>query len=143
MARPKKHPDEKRDQRIVELRSCRESPQPIEQVGVASVEVECFLEQGERLLGVFQALLCDLGHALESATQYRRWTHGEAIAIGMCAATDLAVGMGRCAKLRSWCFARKVDGMKSWPAILRNSIIRVAIFVPFSLHDEVKLLFVG
>lgn len=30
-----------------------------------------------------------LGHALEAATDYKRWTHGEAIAIGMCAAADL------------------------------------------------------
>ena len=39
-----------------------------------------------------------LGHALETATSYRRWTHGEAIAIGMCAATQLAVELGRCAQ---------------------------------------------
>jgi len=37
-----------------------------------------------------------IGHALEAATRYRRWTHGEAIAIGMCAATELAVDLGRC-----------------------------------------------
>ena len=36
-----------------------------------------------------------LGHALEAATGYRRWTHGEAIAIGMCAAAHLAVATGR------------------------------------------------
>ena len=34
-----------------------------------------------------------LGHALEAATGYERWTHGEAIAIGMCAAARLAVDM--------------------------------------------------
>ena len=37
-----------------------------------------------------------LGHALEAATRYQRWTHGEAIAIGMCAATELSVRLGRC-----------------------------------------------
>ena len=35
-----------------------------------------------------------VGHALEAATQYRRWTHGEAIAIGMCAAAELGVELG-------------------------------------------------
>ena len=35
-----------------------------------------------------------LGHALEAATHYRRWTHGEAIAIGMCAAAELAAKIG-------------------------------------------------
>ena len=37
-----------------------------------------------------------IGHALEAATQYRRWTHGEAIAIGMCAAAQLAVEADLC-----------------------------------------------
>jgi len=37
-----------------------------------------------------------VGHALEAATHYRRWTHGEAIAIGMCAAASLAVEIGLC-----------------------------------------------
>lgn len=36
-----------------------------------------------------------LGHALEAATSYRRFLHGEAIGWGMIAATLLAVAMGR------------------------------------------------
>jgi 3-dehydroquinate synthase len=35
-----------------------------------------------------------VGHALESATHYRRYLHGEAVALGMVAAGRLAVGMG-------------------------------------------------
>lgn len=35
-----------------------------------------------------------LGHALEAATGYRRFTHGEAIAVGMACASDLSVRMG-------------------------------------------------
>lgn len=35
-----------------------------------------------------------VGHALEAVTQYTRWTHGEAIAIGMCAAAWLSVELG-------------------------------------------------
>ena len=37
-----------------------------------------------------------LGHAIESATGYRRWTHGEAIAVGMAAASEMAV------KIKAW-----------------------------------------
>ncbi len=33
-------------------------------------------------------------HAIETATGYKTFLHGEAIAIGMCAAADLAVRMG-------------------------------------------------
>jgi len=39
-----------------------------------------------------------LGHALETATGYRRYVHGEAIAWGMMAATVMAVATGRLAE---------------------------------------------
>jgi len=35
-----------------------------------------------------------IGHAIETATDYRRFLHGEAIAIGMCAASVLAIRLG-------------------------------------------------
>ncbi|TNF53053.1 3-dehydroquinate synthase [bacterium] len=35
-----------------------------------------------------------IGHAVETVTGYRRFLHGEAIAIGMCYAADLAVRLG-------------------------------------------------
>jgi len=35
-----------------------------------------------------------VGHAIETITDYRRFLHGEAIAMGMCAAADLAVKLG-------------------------------------------------
>ena len=37
-----------------------------------------------------------LGHAIETATSYRWYTHGEAIAIGMAFAAQLSVAEGRC-----------------------------------------------
>lgn len=39
-----------------------------------------------------------LGHALEVAGRFRRWTHGEAIAIGMGAAVTLSAALGRCSE---------------------------------------------
>ncbi len=35
-----------------------------------------------------------IGHAIETATGYKTFLHGEAVAIGMCAAAELAVRMG-------------------------------------------------
>lgn len=39
-----------------------------------------------------------IGHAIETVTGYKRFLHGEAVAIGMCAAADVAVLMGVCNK---------------------------------------------
>jgi len=46
-----------------------------------------FKEQGKRKLLNFGHTLA---HALESVTQYQRYYHGEAVAIGMCVATSLS-----------------------------------------------------
>lgn len=35
-----------------------------------------------------------IGHAIETVTDYRRFLHGEAVAIGMCAASEIAVRLG-------------------------------------------------
>lgn len=40
-------------------------------------------------------------HALETTTGYRRWLHGEAVAIGLAQASRLAVRLGRCDPVRA------------------------------------------
>jgi 3-dehydroquinate synthase len=68
------------------------------------------------------------GHAIESATGYRRFRHGEAVALGMVAAASLATGLGICslrtAERQNQLLARaglplRAGGL-SIPAILAN-----------------------
>ncbi len=47
-----------------------------------------------------------LGHALESATRYRRYLHGEAVALGTLYAFRLAIGLGRASESDYECVAR-------------------------------------
>ncbi len=48
-------------------------------------------DTGQRMLLNFGHTL---GHAYELAGQYETWTHGEAVAAGMCAAADLGAALG-------------------------------------------------
>jgi 3-dehydroquinate synthase len=66
-------------------RSCRIKAQVVSRDERETGEVRAQLNFGHTV-----------GHALEAATAYRRWTHGEAIAIGMAVAADLSVAVGRC-----------------------------------------------
>ncbi len=68
-----------------------------------------------------------LGHAIETATGYRRFTHGEAIAVGMVAASRISVEMGLMppadasrveALLRATGLPTRAAGV-SWPAAAR------------------------
>jgi 3-dehydroquinate synthase len=55
------------------------------------------VEQDERETTGLRAILNyghTFGHAIEAATEYGRWLHGEAIAIGMTMAANLAVDLG-------------------------------------------------
>ena len=83
---------EKNITRLVELdpttvstaieRSCRAK---------AAIVAKDELEKGERALLNFGH---SFGHAIEQVSQYKRWLHGEAVAIGMLMASRLSVKMG-------------------------------------------------
>ena len=63
-----------------------------------------------------------VGHALEAITQYRRFRHGEAIALGMLAAADLAVARGAMAERERAALARLITGMGPLPSVTDLSI---------------------
>ena len=78
---------EQRAVRVMVERSCRIKARVVSRDERETTDVRATLNFGHTL-----------GHALEAATRYRRWTHGEAIAIGMCAAARLSVTLGICSR---------------------------------------------
>ena len=63
-------------------------------------------EQGERAL---LNLGHTFGHAIESATNYSTWLHGEAVGAGMLLAADMSQRLG-------WVSAADVDACRAHPA---------------------------
>ncbi len=59
----------------------------------AEVVAEDEREQGRRMILNFGHTF---GHAIEAVTAYRRYLHGEAVALGMVMAMDLSARLGRC-----------------------------------------------
>ncbi|MBU6145958.1 MAG: 3-dehydroquinate synthase [Paenibacillaceae bacterium] len=62
-----------------------------------------------------------IGHALEAVSQYVRWTHGEAISIGMCGSARIAHAMGLCA----------------WDVVTRTEEVLRAAHLPTTLPVDV------
>jgi len=58
-----------------------------------------------------------VGHALEAVTKYRRFRHGEAIALGMLAAADLAVVRGALAERERLALAQLITKLGPLPSI--------------------------
>ena len=66
-----------------------------------------------------------IGHALEAATRYRRFRHGEAIAYGMLAAADLAVARGALADRERQALAQLITLLGPLPPVGDLSIAEV------------------
>ena len=66
-----------------------------------------------------------VGHALEAATKYRRYRHGEAIALGMLAAADLGVVRGALAERERQALAQLIAQLGPLPAVADLSIEEV------------------
>jgi 3-dehydroquinate synthase len=58
-----------------------------------------------------------VGHALESVTHYRRFKHGEAIALGMLAAADLAVARGAMAERERTALSHLITKLGPLPSV--------------------------
>jgi 3-dehydroquinate synthase len=58
-----------------------------------------------------------VGHALEAATKYRRYRHGEAIALGMLAAADLSVARGALAERERQALAQLIAQLGPLPTV--------------------------
>ena len=58
-----------------------------------------------------------VGHALEAVTKYRRYRHGEAIALGMLAAADLSVARGALADRERQALAQLIAHLGPLPAV--------------------------
>ncbi|MBZ5600173.1 MAG: 3-dehydroquinate synthase [Acidobacteriia bacterium] len=67
-----------------------------------------------------------IGHALETETGYRRLLHGEAVAWGMIAATNIALSMGRIDSVTAGRIADAVLGLGPLPRlrVRRENIVR-------------------
>ncbi|MFQ3584308.1 MAG: 3-dehydroquinate synthase [Cyanobacteriota bacterium] len=73
------------------------TPADLQHLLVRSAECKAWVVQQDEKEGGLRAILNyghTLGHALESLTHYRRYLHGEAVAIGMVAAGEIAQRIG-------------------------------------------------
>jgi 3-dehydroquinate synthase len=82
-------------------------------------------------------------HALESATKYRRYQHGEAVAWGMMAAALLAheIGVSKADHVsRIVALVRKIGPMPSWPDVPAKSLIDAMRSDKKTLHGKLRFV---
>jgi 3-dehydroquinate synthase len=98
------------------------APADLQHLLVRSAECKALVVQQDEKEGGLRAILNyghTLGHALETVTQYRRYLHGEAVAIGMVAAGEIAQRIGWWSVAESQRQRRLIEkaGLPSqWPA---------------------------
>ncbi|NHA55959.1 3-dehydroquinate synthase [Helicobacter pylori] len=85
------------DKNLVETLETKDLKDCLEEVVVQSVSIKAqVIIQDEKEQNIRAGLNYGhtFGHAIEKETDYERFLHGEAIAIGMCMANDLALSLG-------------------------------------------------
>jgi len=88
-------------------------------------------EQGERALLNFGHTF---GHALESATNYKTWLHGEAVAIGMVAASFLSYKLGMIDKKDHEKLVKTIDDFGL--PITQNQAVAADVLKDYLLQDK-------
>ncbi|MEE8328788.1 MAG: 3-dehydroquinate synthase, partial [Thermodesulfovibrionia bacterium] len=78
-----------------------------------------------------------IGHAIETVTDYKRFLHGEAIAMGMCAAADLAVKLKICKKESLVRIKRLIESF-NLPVVIPADIKASALIKAMEVDKKVK-----
>jgi len=104
------------------------------------------VEKDERDAGLRQILNFGhtMGHALETITGYACWLHGEAVAIGMAAASDIAVAFGimpRDENLRLKEIIKEYGLPAAMPGgISKTELVSCAIHDKKAIHNKITLI---
>ncbi len=78
-----------------------------------------------------------IGHAIETVTGYKRYLHGEAIAIGMCAAAELAVKSGICNPTET-SHIRELIQSYNLPSLIPDDLNAAEILRAMEIDKKVK-----
>ncbi|MGA9898591.1 MAG: 3-dehydroquinate synthase [Terriglobales bacterium] len=113
----------------VEVRQVRRDPAAMEWFIAEAVKLKAEIVAADEREGGLRRVLNfghTIGHALEAASNYRRFLHGEAVAWGMIAATHIARAMNRCNELTARRISEAVLGLGRLPRVEvgRREILR-------------------
>jgi 3-dehydroquinate synthase len=122
------------------------SPEPLTRIVRRSCEIKAEVVGRDEREGGIRAVLNyghTIGHAVESATGYTRYLHGEGVAVGMCAEADLAVRMGVCgedaaARIRELC--RLYELPVSVPDVSAEALLEAMALDKKTLRGELRFV---
>src|SRR5438309_2136058 len=96
------------------------TPDVLDEIISESVRIKAEVVSADEREGGLRKILNfghTVGHALEAVTKYRRYRHGEAIALGMLAAADLSVARGALADRERQALAQLIAQLGPLPAV--------------------------
>jgi len=104
----------------VEVRQLRRDTAALEWFIAEAVKLKAEIVAADEREGGLRRVLNfghTVGHALEAASEYRRFLHGEAVAWGMIAATHISRAMNRCNELTARRISETVLGLGRLPRV--------------------------